>query len=80
MISVEFLSEFKCETEEGGRGRSLDPQIYGFQFQAGTHWLSGLSDKQILSYENEVCIHFPPDFAAFLRVMNGTDLPTLNIS
>ena len=79
MISVEFLSEFKRETEERWRKKSLEPEIYGFQFQAGTRWLPGLPDKQIQAYENEVYVHFPSDFAAFLRMMNGTDLPTLNI-
>ena len=79
MLSIEFLSEFKRETEERWREKSNDPRIFGFQFQAGTRWFPGLSDEQIVAYENEVCIHFPPDFRAFLRVMNGTDLPTLNI-
>jgi len=79
MISVEFLSEFKRETEKRWCEKSLEPQINGFQLQTGTRWLPGLSDEQIHSYEDEVRIHFPSDFAAFLRMMNGTDLPTLNI-
>jgi len=79
MLSNGFLLRFRRETEELWREKPLDPQIYGFQFQAGTRWVPGLSDGQILAYENEVCARFPSDFRAFLRLMNGTDLPTLNI-
>jgi hypothetical protein len=79
MLSTEFLSEFKRKTEEIWREKSLNPRIFGFQFQPGTYWLPGLSDEQIQAYENEVCIRFPLDFKAFLRMMNGTDLPTINI-
>jgi hypothetical protein len=79
MLSNGFLPRFKHETEKLWKGKPLDPQIYGFQFQAGTRWFPGLSEQQILAFENEVCARFPNDFRAFLRAMNGTDLPTLNI-
>ncbi len=79
MLTDSFLLRFKCETEEIWRGKSLGPRIYGFQFQAGMQWLPGLSDEEVLAYENEVCARFPSDFRAFLSIMNGTDLATLNI-
>jgi hypothetical protein len=79
MLSSEFLLGFKRKTEEKWREKSIDPRIYGYQFQTGTRWNSGLSDDCILNYENAVGIHFSSDFKAFLRAMNGTDLPTLNI-
>jgi hypothetical protein len=79
MIDSQFLLEFRHETEEKWRKQAIDPRIYGFQFQAGTRWNPGLSYEQILAYENKVCIRFPSDFKAFLRAMNGTDLPTLNV-
>jgi hypothetical protein len=79
MLAEGFCEEFKREIEEIWGRTSLDPQVYGFQFQAGTRWLPGLSDEQILAYENEVQARFPFDFQAFLRTMNGTDLATLNI-
>jgi hypothetical protein len=79
MMNSEFLPEFRRKTEEHWRQHSIDPSIYGFQFQAGTRWNAGLSDEQILAYENAVSIRFPLDFKAFLRIMNGTDLPTLNV-
>lgn len=79
MLTFDFLSSFKHETEMRWRRTRLDPQVYGFQFQAGTRWCSGLNDEQILAYENDVDVRFPADFKALLRLMNGTDLPTLNI-
>ena len=30
-------------------------------------------------YENALGVQFPLDFYAFLQVMNGTDIPTLNV-
>jgi SMI1/KNR4 family protein SUKH-1 len=79
MIDSDFLIEFKRVTELNWKSCAIDPQIYGFQFQAGTKWNPGLSENSIEAYESDLCISFPHDFKAFLRTMNGTDLPTLNI-
>ena len=57
----------------------IDPNIYGFQIQRGTRWYPGLSEDKIVEYENVLGVRFPDDFKIFLRVMNGTDLPILNI-
>jgi hypothetical protein len=79
MLSSDFLAEFKCATEAKWRERPINPHIYGFQFQLGTRWNPGLSDDEIAEYENVLGVWLPYDFRAFLRAMNGTDLPTLNI-
>lgn len=79
MISRDFLSELKRTTEQKWSQVSIDPTVYGFQFQCGTHWNPGLSNHEILEYEAMLSMRFPHDFRAFLSVMNGTDLPTLNI-
>lgn len=79
MLSREFLEEFRRQTETRWREETLDPRVYGFQFQAGSRWLPGLSDEQILAFENDVSIRFTTDFKMLLSSMNGTDLPTLNI-
>jgi len=79
MLSMKFLTEFKRKTEKRWCEKSVAPQIYGFQLQAGTRWNPGLSDQEIRAYEIEVGFSFPSDFKRFLGVMNGTDLPTLNI-
>jgi hypothetical protein len=79
MFSGDFLTEFKRATEAKWREKSIDQTLYGFQFQRGTHWNEGLSDEMVTEYESVLRVRFPPDFKAFLREMNGTDLVTLNV-
>lgn len=79
MLSENFLAELKRTTEAKWCEQTLNPNLVGFQFQRGTRWKPGLPEKTIAEYENYLSIRFPNDFRAFLRVMNGTDLPTLNI-
>jgi hypothetical protein len=80
MIDSDFLIEFKRVTELNWKDCLIDPQIYGLQFRAGTKWNPGLSANTIEAYEGDLCVRFPHDFKTFLRTMNGTDLPTLNIN
>lgn len=79
MLDSEFLAGFKRTTEAKWGERSIDPTLYGFQFQRGTRWNSGLSDEQIAEYARVLALVFPHDFGTFLRAMNGTDMPTLNV-
>lgn len=79
MIDSDFLNEFKRVTESKWKNCAIDPHIYGFQFQAGTKWNPGLSEANIEAYERNLNLSFPNDFKVFLRTMNGTDLPTVNI-
>jgi hypothetical protein len=79
MISADFFTRFKQVTEERWSKCSINPSLYGFQFQRGTRWNPGLSDKKIVEYEDIFKIRFPNDLKAFLRHVNGTDLPTLNV-
>jgi hypothetical protein len=58
---------------------SINPTIYGVQFQQGTRWNAGLSDELLAEYERVLTVGFPHDLKAFLRELNGTDLPTLNL-
>lgn len=75
MLSRDFLAEFKRATEHKWSQRSINPAVFGFQFQRGTLWNPGLSDDEITEYENVLGVRFPSDFRAFLRVMNGTAYP-----
>jgi hypothetical protein len=69
----------KQSTEKKWSSLTIDPSIYGFQFQRGTRWMPGLSDEQIADYEGVLGSKFPDDFRIFLGAMNGTDVPTLNV-
>lgn len=79
MITADFLTEFKRSTEAKWSKKSINPALYGFQFQRGTRWNAGLSDEMVTQYEGVLRVRFPHDFRAFLREMNGTDLATLNV-
>jgi len=79
VIDSAFLTELKHATEKKWSSLTIDPRIYGFQFQRGTRWMPGLSDEQIAGYEDILGTKFPNDFRTFLGAMNGTDLPTLNV-
>jgi hypothetical protein len=79
MLSPEFLSNFKRATEARWSAVQINPSIYGFQFQRGTRWNPGLPENEIDEYELILRLRFPRDLKDFLRVMNGTDLPTVNV-
>jgi hypothetical protein len=79
VLTTEFLLELKHATETKWHRQSLRPDIYGFQIQPGTRWISGLTYEQIEEYETILRVKFPLDFRRFLQSMNGTDLPTVNI-
>ncbi len=66
MLNRDFLPQFKKITELTWSQQSIDPAVYGFQFQCGTRWNPGLSDKEIEDYENVLRVQFPLDLRAFL--------------
>ena len=79
MLSNEFLQDFKHKTEARWRERSIDPLVYGFQFQPGTLWNPGLTETDIGHYQAILGIRFPHDLTTLLRTLNGTDIPMLNV-
>lgn len=79
MLSLEFLTAFKASTEQKWSRHSILPGVWGFRIQHDTRWIAGLSDDKINEYERTLGLRFPNDFRAFLRFVNGTDLPTLNV-
>jgi hypothetical protein len=79
MLTSSFLCDFKRRTEERWARTSIRSDVYGFQFQPGTYWNPGLADNEIVDYERHLGTEFPHEFKRFLRVMNGTNLPTLNV-
>ncbi|HMF34710.1 MAG TPA: hypothetical protein VKK79_25025 [Candidatus Lokiarchaeia archaeon] len=58
---------------------SVRTDIYGFQIQPGTTWNPGLSIEEIANYEAEVGFAFPPIYKEYLKVMNGTNTPAINV-
>lgn len=81
MISLtnDFLHNFKNITEQNWKETKINTRIYGFQFQTGTKWNIGLNDQKIKEYENHLKIEFPEELKMLLHVINGTNLPTINV-
>jgi hypothetical protein len=61
MLSAGFLAEFKRATEARWREAAINPTLYGYQFQRGTRWNTGLSDEQVAEYEGILRVRFPYD-------------------
>jgi hypothetical protein len=59
MLDSEFLRGLKQATEAKWRVKPINPTIYGFQFQQGTRWKSGLSNEQVADYERALRVLFP---------------------
>src|SRR5262245_16473756 len=79
IVDDKFLHEFKGQTEARWQNCQINRGICGFQFQPSTRWNPGLTDQEIENYEKSLGVGFPNDFKRMLRVVNGTDLPTLNV-
>jgi hypothetical protein len=77
--SAAEFEEIKRRTEAIWAGASIHPGIAGFQIQPGTRWNPGLARDEIDTYERALGVRFPASFRCMLVVMNGTDLPTINV-
>lgn len=77
--SIEFFKDLKIKSEEYWKTIELNKDVYGFQTQKGTLWNKGLTEEQIDSFETEVGIEFPEGLKNYYRVMNGVNLPAINI-
>jgi hypothetical protein len=78
-LSANYLEQFRRITESNWRVQTVRSDVYGFQFQRGTRWNPGLSDKEVMEYQHVLGFEFSNDLTAFLREMNGTDLETINV-
>lgn len=74
-----FFIWLKKNSEKHWKNIEIKRNIYGFQIQKGTNWLKGLSKTKIDEYERAMGFEFPEVYKLFLRHMNGTDKPTINI-
>jgi len=57
----------------------INSTIYGFQIQAGTRWLPGLTEGEIARFEADLGFSFPSIYRLFLKHMNGTDKMAVNV-
>lgn len=58
---------------------SVEPALcWGFQIQQGSKWKAGLSDADLVYFQNQVGIKFSDSLKNFYRSMNGLDKPGIN--
>jgi hypothetical protein len=57
----------------------INKGIYGFQIQKGSMWRDGLTDNEIINFENELGYKFPTPLRNFYKTMNGLDKKGINI-
>jgi hypothetical protein len=75
----EFMLWFKNQSERHFAELRLDSEAYGLQHQPGTQWRPGLTEPELAAFQAAVGFEFPEELRAFYRVMNGTDLPGVNV-
>lgn len=73
-----FFGWLKKLSEKIWENIEMRQGIFGFQTQKETKWLEGLSEEEILEYENVLGFAFPEIYKFYLRNMNGTDKPAVN--
>jgi hypothetical protein len=77
-LTADF-ARFKEQTEALWANAELDPRVYGYQIRRGTRWNPGLRMEEIDAYELALGVSFPASFRRMIALMNGTDLPTINL-
>lgn len=77
-LTADFLL-FKEQTEALWANAEFEPRVFGYQIQRGTRWNPGLRTEEVDAYERALGVIFPAGFRRMLALMNGTDLPTINI-
>ncbi len=75
----EFFLWLKKRSEEYWESVEIKRNVFGFQIQRGTKWLHGLTSSDIAEYEREIGFSFSENYKIYLRHMNGTDTPTINV-
>ena len=78
-MNERYFLELRQKTEAEWARCEVNPTLYGYQIQRGTCWNPGLTSTEIEQYEAAVRARFPDDFRLMLKIMNGTDRPTLNV-
>jgi len=74
-----FFPWLKNESEKFWKSIKINSGIYGFQIQKDTKWNHGLSDSQIEAFEKDLGFKFPEIYKLFLKTMDGTNEPAVNI-
>lgn len=75
----EFMIWFKDLSEKYFEMIELEKDVAGLQHQRGTKWRPGLTNQELVDFQNELGFDFPYELIEFYKTMNGTDLPGVNV-
>ena len=71
--AIKHLSEWYWTTTQPNKNAG------GFQIQENTKWKPGLSDTELLKFQDDMGFSFPEPLKNFYKVMNGLNKPGINM-
>ena len=74
-----FWRDFKNQTELKWQTSITNMGLLGYQIQPETKWNKGLSDLEILSFEQTLGFNLPVDYKEMLKVVNGFDRECIDV-
>ncbi|RVU00520.1 SMI1/KNR4 family protein [Mucilaginibacter limnophilus] len=74
-----YFQQIKILSEQYWSVNQPNENIYGFQIQQNTIWKPGLSDADLLRFQNIIGFVFPEPLKNFYKVMNGLSKPGINL-
>ena len=77
--TVLFFQEVKRLSEQCWSLTQPNKDVYGFQVQENTTWMPGLSDADLLKFQDVIGFSFPEPLINFYKVMNGLSKPGINM-
>ena len=75
--SIESFRKIKLLSEKFWEKVVLE-ECWGYQIQEGSKWKKGLTEVELLEFENQLGFQFPDPLKNFLKTMNGLDRPGIN--
>lgn len=75
--SIESFKKIKQQSEKLWEKIDLE-ECWGYQIQEGSKWKKGLTEEELLDFENRLGFQFPDPLKNFLKTMNGLDKPGIN--
>ena len=79
---MKYIKDFiriKKISEKYWKNITLNNNTYGFQIQRGTKWNDGLSENQLIEFQNNMGFEFPEMLKDYYTVMNGVDKEQINV-
>jgi hypothetical protein len=70
--SIKSFKLIKTHSEAYWKNITLD-DCYGNQIQPNSRWKDGLTEKELIDFQDKMGFEFPQSLKNYYRVMNGLD-------